>query len=121
MAEVEFLNYDVLEQKEWSLEDDKLFEKARNADLEDEDYGVLEVEEDQSILIAAEEEGYEWPYGCRQGMCASCASILIEGEIDISGQQILSEEQIEDNVRVTCIGTPDTEEVKIVYNAQQHI
>ena len=34
-------------------------------------------------------------------------------------QQILSEEEIEEkNVRLTCIGSPATDRVKLVYNAK---
>ncbi len=34
-------------------------------------------------------------------------------------QQILKDEEIDDrNVRLTCIGTAETEEVKIVFNAK---
>lgn len=121
MPEVEYLNYDVLEDNGWSIEDDDLFEKAGQLDLDEEDHGTLDVDEDGSILEAAEDAGYDWPYGCRHGMCASCTSFVVHGEIDISGQQILSEDQIDEGARVTCIGTPDTDEVQIVYNAQQHL
>ncbi|MFB6198250.1 MAG: ferredoxin, partial [Halobacteriaceae archaeon] len=42
-----------------------------------------------------------------------------EGEIQMDMQQILSDEEVnEKDVRLTCIGTPDTDEVKIVYNAK---
>lgn len=121
MPTVEYLNYDVLEEHNLTLEEDDLFEKASQADLDDEDHGTLEVEDDESILEAAEDAGYDWPYGCRQGMCASCTSFVVTGDIDITGQQVLSEEQIDDNARVTCIGTPDSDELQIVYNAQQHL
>jgi ferredoxin len=34
-------------------------------------------------------------------------------------QQILSDEEVEDkDVRLTCIGSPDADEVQIVYNAK---
>ena len=121
MPNVEYLNYDVLDDNGWSLEDDDLFEKAGNVDLDEEDHGVLEGDDDESILEAAEGAGYDWPYGCRQGMCASCTSFVVKGEIDISGQQILSEDEVDSGARVTCIGTPDAEELQIVYNAQQHL
>ncbi|MCH7659316.1 MAG: hypothetical protein IH933_01610, partial [Euryarchaeota archaeon] len=51
----------------------------------------------------------------------NCAAILFEGEIDIDlgSQEILPEEAIhERDIRLTCIGTPATEEIKIVYNAK---
>ena len=42
-----------------------------------------------------------------------------EGEIDMDMQQILSDEEVEDkNVRLTCIGSAATDEVRIVYNAK---
>lgn len=121
MPTVEYLNYDVLDQHGWSVDDGDLFQKARNANLDDEDHGTLDVDADESILEAAEDEGYDWPYGCRQGMCASCASIIRHGNIDMDQQQILGEDQIDDGARVTCIGTPATEDVRIIYNAKQHL
>lgn len=116
MPKVEYLNYDSVEKNGWSIEDDDLFNKADNAELEDKNYGCLDVDEDESILEAAESVGLEWPYGCRQGMCASCASFILKGKIDMSGQQVLSDDEVENGVRVTCIGTPDAEEIQIVYN-----
>ena len=121
MPTVEYLNYEIVEDRDWGIDDEDLFEKAENADLDKGDYGYLEVEEDQSILEAAEDEGYDWPYGCRQGMCASCTSFVVMGEIDISGQQVLSDDEIERGARVTCIGTPDAEELQIVYNAKGNL
>ena len=81
--------------------------------------GSLEVNEGEYILEAAEAQGYDWPFSCRAGACANCAAIVYEGDIDMDMQQILSDEEVEDkNVRLTCIGTAETDEVKIVYNAK---
>jgi len=88
-------------------------------DLPDEDYGTLDVTQGEYILEAAEAEGYDWPFSCRAGACANCAAIVVEGEIDMDMQQILSDEEIEEkNVRLTCIGSPATDHVKIAYNAK---
>lgn len=119
MATVEYLNYEVLEDFEWSITDDDLFAKAAAKDLSEEEFGEFEVGEDEWILDTAESQGFDWPFSCRVGACANCAAILIEGEIDMHMQQILSTEEIEEeNVRLTCIGSPKTETVKIVYNAK---
>ncbi|MFW6449325.1 MAG: ferredoxin, partial [Halobacteriota archaeon] len=40
MPTVEYLNYEVLEDLGWDIEDDDLFEKAADEDLDDEDYGT---------------------------------------------------------------------------------
>lgn len=119
MPTVEYLNYEVLDDHGWSMDDDDLFEKAADAGLDDEDYGTLDVNQGEYILEAAEAQGYDWPFSCRAGACANCASICKEGEINMDMQQILSDEEVEEkNVRLTCIGSPATEEVKIVYNAK---
>ncbi len=119
MPTVEYLNYEVLDDQGWDLNDDGLFDKAADAGFDDEDYGSLDVNEGEYILEAAEAQGYDWPFSCRAGACANCAAILFEGEIEMDMQQILSDEEVEDkNVRLTCIGSPAADEVRIVYNAK---
>jgi len=119
MPTVTYLNYDVLDDNGWEIGDDDLFEKADDADLGETDYGSLDVNEGEYILEAAEAQGYDWPFSCRAGACANCAAIVKEGDIDMDMQQILSDEEVEEkNVRLTCIGSPDADDVKIVYNAK---
>ena len=119
MPTVEYLNYEVLDDHGWSMDDDNLFEEAADAGLDAEDHGELEVNEGEYIREAAEAQGYDWPFSCRAGACANCAAIATEGDIDMDMQQILSDEEVEEkNVRLTCIGSPATDEVKIVYNAK---
>ena len=119
MPTVEYLNYEVLDDHGWSMDDDDLFEEAAEADLGDEDYGSLEVNQGEYILEAAEAQGYDWPFSCRAGACANCAAIVKEGDIEMDMQQILSDEEVDEkNVRLTCIGSPTADEVKIVYNAK---
>lgn len=121
MPKVQYLNYEVVEDNGWDMKEDDLFSKAEEIedDLSNEDYGSLEVYEGEYILEAAEREGFDWPFSCRAGACANCAGIIIEGEVEMDMQQILSDEEIEDrDVRLTCIASPKTEEVKIVYNAK---
>ena len=40
----------------------------------------IEVDEDQTILRAAFEQGVLLPHGCKEGQCASCKSFVLEGE-----------------------------------------
>ncbi len=119
MATVEYLNYEVVEDNGWDMDDEDIFEKASEAGLDEEDYGELEVFEGEYILEAAEREGFDWPFSCRAGACANCAGIIYDGEVEMDMQQILSDEEIDDkNVRLTCIATPEQEHVQIVYNAK---
>jgi len=119
MPTVEYLNYEVLDDNGWSLDDDDLFDSAADAGLDDEDYGSLDVNEGEYILEAAEAQGFDWPFSCRAGACANCAALVKEGDIEMDMQQILSDEEVNDkNVRLTCIGSPTADVVKIVYNAK---
>jgi len=119
MPTVEYLNYEVVDDQGWDVRDEENFERAAEMDLSDEDYGTLDVNEGEYILEAAEAAGYDWPFSCRAGACANCAAILVEGGIDMDMQQILSDEEVEEkNVRLTCIGSPASAHVRIVYNAK---
>ena len=119
MPTVEYLNYEILDDYGWSIDDDNLFEKAREANLTAEDHGRVNVEYDEFVLDAAEDHGLQWPYSCRTASCANCAAIVTEGELDMDLQMILSDEEVkEKNVRLTCVATPGSEKVRIIYNAK---
>lgn len=118
-ATVEYLDYTVLEEKEWSVDDDDLFEKAASANLSEQTYGKLSVEKGEYILEAAEATDCDWPFYCRAGACVNCVAILYDGEVEMEGQRSLSDEELEEeNLRLTCVATPTTENVKLVYNAK---
>ena len=119
MPTVEYLNYDVVDDQGWDIYDEDLFDKAADEGLDEEEHGEIEVSEGEYILEAAEAQGYDWPFSCRAGACANCAAIVAEGEVEMDMQQILSDEEVEEKgVRLTCVGTPAADEVKIVYNAK---
>jgi propane monooxygenase reductase subunit len=42
----------------------------------------IEVDEDQTILRAAFEQGVQLPHGCKEGQCAACKAFVLEGELD---------------------------------------
>lgn len=118
ISRVTFLDYEVVTDHGWSLEDEDLFEKASDADLTPEEYGRVAVERGESILEAVERRGFEWPYACRGGACSNCAVMLLDGEIAMPGQQILPESAIDRGARLTCVGVPASEEVSVVYNVK---
>jgi 2Fe-2S type ferredoxin len=116
---VEYLNYAVVDEHSWDPHDPAIFEKATGIGLSKDDHGVLEVGVGEYILEVAEEQGYEWPFSCRAGACANCAAIVVEGEVEMDPQSILSDEEVENkNIRLTCVGTPKTDTVKLIYNAK---
>jgi ferredoxin len=117
-ARVEFLNYDVLVDNGWELTDDDLFEKASEADLAPEDHGRFLAPEGDTLLSAAEDHGFAWPYACRGGACANCAVAILEGELDMPNDQILPDGMVEDGIRLSCFATPVSDEMKVVFNVK---
>lgn len=115
-SRVEYLNYEVLDDHGWSFSDDDLFEKAAAADLDSGDYGKFLVQPHESLLEAAENRGFVWPYACRGGACANCAVGVVEGELEMPVNTILPPEMLERGIRLSCNGMPVTEEMKVVYN-----
>ncbi|UPV76154.1 2Fe-2S iron-sulfur cluster-binding protein [Halorussus limi] len=117
-SEVEYLNYDVLSDFGWEPGDDDLFGKAAAADLDEVDYGAFEVHPGESLLEAAEDRGFAWPFACRGGACANCAVLLLDGELSMPASHVLPEELMERGFRLSCNGMPITDELKVVYNVK---
>lgn len=118
-TEVTYLNYAVLADHGWSLDDDDLFEKAAAADLDEVDYGQFTVEDEQSLLDAAEASGHAWPFACRGGACANCAVAVTDGELSQLVDHILPDELIDEGIRLSCNGKPESDSLEVVYNLEK--
>jgi ferredoxin len=117
-SHVEYLNYAVLDDHGWALDDDDLFEKAADAGFDDINHGEFVVDPGESLLEAAEDRGFAWPYACRGGACANCAVLVVDGELSQPTDHILPPELLERDVRLSCNGIPTTEELRVVYNVK---
>jgi len=115
---VEYLDFQVIVDRGWDLSDGDLFEKAATLDLDPADHGRFVVEEDETLLAAAERHGYEWPYSCRGGACANCAVTVLEGELSTPVNHVLPEEILDRDVRLSCVGEPLTDELRVVFNVK---
>jgi len=116
LARVEYLNYEVLDDFGWDLDDEGLFERAADADLDVADHGEVLVESDSFLLSSTENCGLTWPFSCRGGACANCAVKVVSGELSIPANHILPDEMLDQDIYLSCVGEPLTDELQIVYN-----
>lgn len=117
-SQVRYLNYDVLGDYGWEVDDANLFGKAAAADLTETDYGQFRVDPGESLLDAAENHGRAWPFACRGGACANCAILLYEGELSMPANHVLPHEFVKRNIRLSCNGIPITDELAVVFNVK---
>lgn len=117
-AVVEYLDFEVLADHGWDLDDADLFEKAGDAGLDGADFGRFEMEMDDPVLGAAEACGFSWPFACRGGACANCAVKVVSGEMSTPVDHILPPEMTERGIRLSCVGRPESDELQLVYNVK---
>jgi len=118
-VEVAYLDYEELADRGWSLEDDDLFEKAAREAIDPGAFGRFVNDPDDSLLEAAEGCGFTWPYSCRGGACANCAVAVVEGDLEMPANHVLPDELYDRGIRLSCIGRPTTDELRVVYNVKQ--
>jgi len=71
---------------------------------------TIEVRENETLLDAGEDEGWDLPYACREGQCISCGARTPDGPapdlVEHHNQQMLGEEELDDGYILTCCAYP---------------
>ncbi|MBT8384125.1 MAG: ferredoxin--NADP reductase [Bacteroidia bacterium] len=71
----------------------------------------------KSILEAALLEGLDPPYSCQGGICSSCLAMITSGKAMMDKNTILTDEEVNDGLILTCQAHPTTDKITIDYDA----
>lgn len=67
----------------------------------------------QTILDSALQHGINLPYSCKGGICGACTVLCTKGEIWMSNNEVLTEEDLALGKRLICTGFPVFDDVVI--------
>jgi 2Fe-2S type ferredoxin len=74
---------------------------------------TIEVANNENLLEAGEDEGWDLPYACREGQCLSCAGHIADGDaqdyIRHDGNEMLDENEMGEGYCLTCVAYPTAE------------
>tara|TARA_B100001093_G_scaffold414764_1_gene404982 strand:- start:18 stop:305 length:288 start_codon:yes stop_codon:yes gene_type:complete len=74
------------------------------------------MDKDDNILDQALANGLDVPYSCQGGVCTTCMGKLEKGNVTMDDDQMLSAEEINEGLMLTCISKPNSDEVVINYD-----
>ncbi len=69
----------------------------------------------ETILQAASNAGIELPFSCEVGMCASCMCEITEGDVELLTNEVLSENDLNNQIILTCQAIPKAKNIKLKF------
>jgi ring-1,2-phenylacetyl-CoA epoxidase subunit PaaE len=70
----------------------------------------------ESILDAAARAGIELPFSCKAGVCATCRTKLVRGEVDLAQNYALEDWELEQGFILACQAHAKTPEIELTYD-----
>lgn len=70
----------------------------------------------KSLLDIALQEKIEVPYSCQGGVCCSCIAKVSSGKAEMENNQILTDDEIEDGLVLTCQAFPKSASITIDFD-----
>jgi len=85
--------------------------------LLDDEEETFPMKKERSILEAVLKKGLDAPFSCQGGICSSCLAQITKGKAMMDKNTILTDEEVEDGLILTCQAHPITDEITIDYDA----
>lgn len=76
----------------------------------------LSLSPDKTILDIALQAKVDVPYSCQGGVCCSCIGKITEGNAKMKSNQVLTDEEINDGLILTCQAVSVSEKITIDYD-----
>jgi ring-1,2-phenylacetyl-CoA epoxidase subunit PaaE len=70
-----------------------------------------------TVLSAAQRSGFELPFSCAGGMCATCRCKLVEGEVQMAANYALEPWELEAGFVLACQSRPKTSKIRLDFDA----
>ena len=70
-----------------------------------------------SVLDAVLRERSDAPFACKGGVCGTCRAKIVEGEVEMTQNWALEDEEVERGYVLTCQSHPRTAKVVLDYDA----
>ena len=83
--------------------------------LDEQEY-ELTIESTKTILDWALDNEIDAPYSCQGGACCTCMAKLKKGEVEMTENSVLSQQEINEGLILTCISTPKTKNIIVDYD-----
>ncbi len=82
----------------------------------DEETESFVMEQSNSVLQASLDAGLDVPYSCQGGICSSCIARVTEGKVEMRKNQILTDDEVEEGLVLTCQSHPTTPTLVVDYD-----
>lgn len=82
----------------------------------DDEETTFEMDSKTNILTASLNEGLDAPYSCQGGICSSCLAKVTEGKAVMEKNAILSEDEINEGLILTCQAHPTSQKLTIDFD-----
>jgi ring-1,2-phenylacetyl-CoA epoxidase subunit PaaE len=73
-------------------------------------------ESGQTVLDAAARAGIDLPYSCRAGVCSTCRTRVVKGEVRMDHNLALEDWELEEGYVLCCQSHPVTPELELTYD-----
>ena len=112
----EQIRFELFFTEEPKKEMEKLSGEAEVTVVLDDESTIFKMDRKDTVLAAALKKGLDAPYSCQGGICSSCLAKLTTGKVKMDNNRILSQEELDEGLILTCQSHPVSDKITINYD-----